>query len=43
MVKNSPDNVGDMVLSLGQEDPLEKEVATHSSMEKSTDREACGL
>ena len=27
----------------GQEDPLEKEVATHSSMEKSTDREACGL
>ena len=37
MVKNSPANAGDMgsipgVRSLGQEDPLEKEIATHSSI-----------
>ena len=34
MVKDSPDNAGDIemwVESLGQEDPLKKEVATHSS------------
>ena len=33
MVKNPPDNAGDIELwveSLGQEDPLEKEMATHS-------------
>ena len=35
MVKNLPSNAGDAerkVRSLGQEDPLEKEVATHSSI-----------
>ena len=35
MVKNSPANVGDIrdkVQSLGQEDPLEKDMATHSSI-----------
>ena len=32
VVKNPPANAGDMVLSLGQEDPLEKEMATHSSI-----------
>ena len=35
MVKDSPDNAGDIemwVESLGQEDPLKKEVATHSSI-----------
>ena len=32
MVKNLPANAGDMVWSLGQEDPLEKEMATHSSI-----------
>ena len=34
MVKNSPTNAGDtemQVQSLGLEDPLEKEMATHSS------------
>ena len=31
MVKNLPANAGDMVRSLGQEDPLEKEMAFHSS------------
>ena len=31
MVKNPPANVGDGVQSLGQEDPLEKKIATHSS------------
>ena len=30
MVKNLPANAGEFVRSLGQEDPLEKEVATHS-------------
>ena len=30
MVKNPPANAGDTGLSLGQEDPLEKEMATHS-------------
>ena len=35
VVKNPPTNAGDvrdMVLSLGPEDPLEKEIATHSSI-----------
>ena len=33
MVKNLPANAGDTRLqSLGQEDPLEEELATHSSM-----------
>ena len=32
MVKNLPANTGDMVLSLGWEDPLEKETATHDSI-----------
>ena len=32
MVKNPPANAGDMVRSLGQEDPLEKEMATLSSI-----------
>ena len=35
MVKNPPARVGDtgaVVQSLGQEDPLEKEIATHSSI-----------
>ena len=35
MVKNLPSNAGDAerkFRSLGQEDPLEKEVATHSSI-----------
>jgi len=31
MVKASAYSVGDWVRSLGQEDPLEKEMATHSS------------
>ena len=32
MVKNPPANAGDAVPSLGQEDPLEKGMATHSSV-----------
>ena len=32
MVKNLPANAGDVGLSLGQEDPLEKEMAIHSSI-----------
>ena len=32
MVKNPRANEGDRDLSLGQEDPLEKEMATHSSI-----------
>ena len=32
MVKNPRANKGDRDLSLGQEDPLEKEMATHSSI-----------
>ena len=35
VVKNPPANsgdIGDVVPSLGQEDPLEKEMATHSSI-----------
>ena len=31
-VKESACNAGDRVQSLGQEDPLEKEMATHSSV-----------
>ena len=30
MVKNLPSSAGDVVQSMGQEDPLEKEMATHS-------------
>ena len=30
VVKNPPANAGDMVQSLGREDPLEEEMATHS-------------
>ena len=32
MVKNPPANAGDSGLILSQEDPLEKEMATHSSI-----------
>ena len=32
VVKNLPANVGDLGSILGREDPLEKEIATHSSM-----------
>ena len=32
VVKNLPANAGDTGLSLGWEDPLEKEMATHSSI-----------
>ena len=32
MVKNLPANAGDTGLIPGQEDPLEKEMATHSSI-----------
>ena len=32
MVKNLTVNAGDLVQSLGQEDPLKKETATHSSI-----------
>ena len=32
VVKNPPANAGDEVLSLCQEDPLEEEMATHSSI-----------
>ena len=32
MVKNLLDNAGDVVRPLGWEDPLEKEMATHSSI-----------
>ena len=32
MVKNTPANAGDLGSILGQEDPLEKEMATHSSI-----------
>ena len=32
MVKNLPANSGDSGLALGQEDPLEKEMVTHSSI-----------
>ena len=31
-VKNQPANIGDQVWSLGWEDTLEKEMATHSSI-----------
>ena len=32
VVKNPPANTGDTGLILGKEDPLEKEMATHSSI-----------
>ena len=31
-MKNPPANAGDVVQSLGEEDPLQKETATHSSI-----------
>ena len=44
MVKNLPAKKETQVQSLGQEDPLEKEMATqYSCLENSMDREACGL
>ena len=33
-VKNPPASAGDAIWSLGREDPLEKEMATHSSILK---------
>ena len=38
MVKNLPACVGDTGLTLGQEDPVEKEMATHSSIKKKKKR-----
>ena len=32
MVKNAPANAGEKVQPLGHEDPLDKEMATHSSI-----------
>ena len=32
VIMNSPASAGDMGLSLGWEDPLEQEIATHSSI-----------
>ena len=32
VIKNPPANAGDMVRSLGREDPLEKGMATHFSI-----------
>ena len=32
VVKNLPGNAGDLGWNLGQKDPLEKEMATHSSI-----------
>ena len=32
VVKNPPSSAGDTVQSLGQEDPLEEEMATHSNI-----------
>ena len=32
VVKNPPTNTGDSVRSLGREDPLKEEIATHSSI-----------
>ena len=32
MIKNPPFNAGDLGRALGQEDPLEKEMSTHSSV-----------
>ena len=40
MLKNLPAMQETQVQSLGQEDPLEKEMATHSSMGNPMDREA---
>ena len=42
MVKNPPANAGDTGLMLGQEEPLEKEMALqYSCLENSMDRVAC--
>ena len=46
MGKHLPANAGDLGSILGQEDPLEKEMATHSSIlawEISWTKEPCGL
>ena len=32
VIKNQPAKAGDMIQSLGEEDPLEKGMATHSSI-----------
>ena len=40
MVKNPPDKQETQVQSLGGEDPLEKEMATHSCLRNSVDRGA---
>ena len=40
MVESPPAMQETQVQSLGQEDVLEKEIATHSSIENSMDREA---
>ena len=40
VVKNVPVNAGDMGLSLGQEDSLEKGMATHSCLGNPMDRGA---
>ena len=43
VVKNAPSNAGDMVRSLGQEDPLEEEMGIHSQYSRvrnPMDREA---
>ena len=40
MVESPPAMQETQVQSLGQEDPLEKEIATHSSIENSMDRKA---
>ena len=40
VVNNLPANVEIQVLSLGPEDPLEKEMATHSCLGNPRDREA---
>ena len=38
MVKNLPACAGDAGLTLGQEDPVEKEMATHSGIKKKKKR-----
>ena len=40
MVESSPAMQETQVQSLGQEDPLKKEITTHSSIENSMDRKA---
>ena len=43
MVKNQPAMQEPQVLPLGQEDPLEEDMATHSGLESLMDRGTCGL